>query len=318
MLGSLIQYRIYETEKARYDDNQDATEEEDDDDNDNDNDVDVESPVKILSGVQRKSALRKAEASPSSLSTDGIEYLVGNGTWGDEPASQHTGGASHDDGYRELTISLESSRYTHYPSSSSEHGNILDTDSDELTTQPSVTAVGNEAGGLDISSTCGQPDNSSPPTCHARYQVQSELRATQVGLSHHCADHRGLSSAGRVYDVFADYEENFGKICTTQDDQKPRPRMTLNGHREPAAGGTATSGGNEDKASQTRDPLQAQKHRPKKRPRRPPTFDIVAKVPNDFAPPKQGLPLLLWLAHIPTPSRYSILRCTSSRLQGPP
>ena len=82
MLGSLIQYRIYETEKARYDDNQDAIEEEDDDDND------VESPVKILSGVQRKSALRKAEASPSSLSTDGIEYLVGNGTRGTSlPAS---------------------------------------------------------------------------------------------------------------------------------------------------------------------------------------------------------------------------------------
>lgn len=47
-------------------------------------------------------------------------------------------------------------------------------------------------------------------------------------------DHRGLSSAGRVYDVFADYEENFGKICTTQDDQKPRLRMILNDHREPA------------------------------------------------------------------------------------
>lgn len=103
--------------------------------------------------------LRKAEASSSGFSTDGIEYLVGNGTPGDEPASQHTGGASHGDGYGELTISPESSQYALYPSSISEHGNILD--SDELTTQQSITAVDSEAGGLDISSTCGQPDKLS-------------------------------------------------------------------------------------------------------------------------------------------------------------
>ena len=68
-------------------------------------------------------------------------------------------------------------------------------------------------------------------------------------------DCRGPSSTGRIFDVFAEYEEEFGKSPTTRDTQKPHPRFAAERHREPTAGGTAVTEGKGDKAGQSRDSL---------------------------------------------------------------
>jgi hypothetical protein len=82
-----------------------------------------------------------------------------------------------------------------------------------------------------------------------------------------------IVSTGGIFDVFAEYEEEFGKSPTTRDTQKPHPRFAAERHREPTAGGTAVTEGKGDKAGQSRDSLLTQNHQPKKRRRRPPTFD---------------------------------------------
>ena len=70
----------------------------------------------------------------------------------------------------------------------------------------------------------------------------------EAGPSHNNTDCRGPSSTGRIFDVFAEYEEEFGKSPTTRDTQKPHPRFAAERHRGPTAGGTAVTEGKGDKA----------------------------------------------------------------------
>jgi hypothetical protein len=79
------------------------------------------------------------------------------------------------------------------------------------------------------------------------------------------ADHTAPSSAGNIYDAFTHYENEFGRIQTIRDAQKPRLSFTPERRRGVAAGGSAVTGGQGDKAGQNRDPLLTQKYRPGKR-----------------------------------------------------
>lgn len=83
---------------------------------------------------------------------------------------------------------------------------------DEPSTQALVTSVDKGRKDLDISPKSGQPNDPPPTTRHTRDHVLlSETEATEAGPSHNNTDCRGPSSAGRIFDVFAEYEKGFGK-----------------------------------------------------------------------------------------------------------
>jgi hypothetical protein len=62
-------------------------------------------------------------------------------------------------------------------------------------------------------------------------------------LSEANADRTAPSSTGKVYDVFTLYENEFGKIQTIRDAQKPRPSFTSERRHGVAAGGSTMTKG---------------------------------------------------------------------------
>jgi hypothetical protein len=223
-----------------------------------------------------------AQANPTHLRSERILYPAGNENREGELTSQGAGRANRDDGHVEPIIQSESSASRHHSGSSPGNAPVLNID--ELSIQPLVTSADKGRRDLDISPKSGQSNDPPSTIRHTRDHVLlSEAKATEAGPSHNNTDCRGTSSTGRIFDVFAEFEKEFGKSPTTRDTQKLRPSFAAERHREPAAGGTAVAEGKGDKAGQSRDSLLTQNYRPKKRRRRSLTFDSGCGVKRSYS-----------------------------------